>query len=215
MNNVKAVAYIRVSTKEQDENVQLEAIKRFVRDKNMELMKVFIDKGESGAKRFRERPGAIELIKFIESNDVDAIIVFAIDRLGRSMLDTMATILEIEKKGVRVISIKEQFLQVLDDNIRKLILSILSWVAEFERRRIRERQLEAWAMGKQKGRPRKIGLQVIEKYIKKYRTLRLRSIWKIMKMDRIDISYETLRRRVKELGFVWYNGEWVKVREDE
>lgn len=69
------------------------------------------------------------------------------------MLDTLNTVIELENRGYKVITVKEEWLQTLDDNIRKLVLSILSWVAEFERKRIRERQEEAWRMGKQKGSP--------------------------------------------------------------
>jgi len=202
--SVKAAAYIRVSTREQDENVQRHAIKEFISSRNIEIVNWFVDKGESGAKPFRNRPAAQKLLEFVEKKKIDAIVVFTIDRIGRGMIDTMQTILEFENRGIKVISIKEEWMQTLDPNIRKLILSILSWVAEFERRRIRERQLEAWAMGKQKGRPKKVSDETILKYLKRYNGLSIRAIWKIMCKDlkKKCISYDHLRRRIKQLGYI-------------
>ena len=199
---MKAVAYIRVSTKEQDENNQRQAILEFAKKKNIEILGWFIDKGVSGTRKFREREGAQTLMNYIKTNKVDAIIVFAIDRLGRNMEDTVNTIKELEMQGVRVISVKEDFLQTMNPEIRKLILSILSWFAEFERNRIRERQLAAWEAGKQKGRPPKLIDATLKKYLKKYPDLTIRSLWKIMKADGIDISYDWLRKRIKRIRVV-------------
>ena len=193
--SMKAVAYIRVSTKEQDENVQRAEIEKFAKQRGIEILEWYIDKGESGAKPFKDRPEANRLLQELDTIKPEAIIVFAIDRVGRTMLDTVQTILELEERHISVISIKEEWLQTLDSNIRKLILSILSWVAEFERRRIRERQLSAWESGKQKGRPKKVPDSTVEHYLKRYGKagLSLRAIWKIMKQSGYDISYETFK----------------------
>lgn len=200
---MRVVAYIRVSTKEQDENVQKAEIEKFAEKRGLSVVGWYVDKGESGAKLFKERPEASRLLQELESVKPEAIIVFAIDRIGRTMLDTVQTVLELEEKGISVISIKEEWLQTLDSNIRKLILSILSWVAEFERRRIRERQISAWESGKQKGRPRKVADSTVEHYLKKYGKmgLTLKAIWKIMKSSGYDISYDTFRRVVSRRGY--------------
>jgi DNA invertase Pin-like site-specific DNA recombinase len=196
---MRCVAYIRVSTKEQDEEVQRRGLEEFARARGIEVVKWYVDKGESGAKLFRDRPSASQLLAELDSLKPDCILVWAIDRLGRGMLDTVSTILMLESKGVRVISKKEEFLQMLDPNIRKLILSIFAWVAEFERQRIRERQEEAWRQGKQKGRPAKAPLEVVKQYLKKYPNLTLKDIWKIMKADGYSISYRTLVQKAKML----------------
>ena len=149
---MKAVAYIRVSTREQDEHVQRKAIEEFAKSRNIEILRWYVDKGESGAKIFRERPGARQLLEELDKIKPDVIISWSIDRLGRTMLDTLNTIISLERRGYKVITVKEEWLQTLDDNIRELILSILAWVAEFERRRIRERQEEAWRQVQEAGR---------------------------------------------------------------
>jgi DNA invertase Pin-like site-specific DNA recombinase len=199
---LKCVAYIRVSTREQDEEVQRRAIEEFARSRSYEVLEWYVDKGESGAKPFKDRPAAGKLLEDLERLKPECVLSWSIDRLGRSMLDTMSTILELESRGVKVITVKEEFLQTLDPNIRKLILSILSWVAEYERKRIRERQEEAWRQGKQKGRPPKVSNDVILKYYKHYVAglgLSLKDMWKIMRADGHDISYSRLKQRVRKL----------------
>lgn len=199
---MKCVAYIRVSTREQDEEVQRSAIEEFAKTRGLDVSAWYVDKGESGAKPFKDRPGASRLLEDLGKLQAQCVLSWSIDRLGRSMLDTMNTVLELESRGVRVITVKEEFLQTLDPNIRKLILSILSWVAEYERKRIRERQEEAWKQGKQRGRPPKVSDDIILKYYKQYvigHKLSLTAMLKLMKEDGYNISYSRLKQRVRKL----------------
>jgi len=199
---LRCVAYVRVSTREQDEEVQRRAIADFARVRGVEVVNWYVDKGESGAKPFRDRPGAQQLLADLGKLRPECVISWALDRLGRSMLDTMSAVLELESKGVRVFTVKEEFLQTLDPGIRRLVLSILGWVAEYERQRIRERQEEAWRQGKRKGRPPKVSDEAILRYYKTYvaeRGLSLKDTWKIMRGDGVDISYSRLKARVRLL----------------
>jgi Site-specific recombinases, DNA invertase Pin homologs len=196
---MRCVAYIRVSTKEQDEEIQKKSITEFSKERGFEVLKWYVDKGESGSKSFKERPSANLLLNELDILKPECVLAWSIDRLGRTMIDTMNTILDLEKRGIKVITIKEEFLQTLDENIRKLILSILSWVAEYEKKRIRERQEEAWKSGKRKGRPPKITDEEILRYLSKYKGLSLKDIWRIMIGSGIRISYSTLRQRIKKL----------------
>jgi len=203
---VKAVAYIRVSTKEQDEEIQRRAIEDFCNSRSIEIVKWYIDRGESGAKPFKTRPNAQQLLREIDELKPNCIIAWSLDRLGRTMLDTLNTVIELENRGYKVITVKEEWLQTLNNNIRKLILGILSWVAEFERRRIRERQEEAWRQGKQKGRPPKLRDEELEYYLRKYPTLSLRDITDLINAERHrknlpEVSYYTVYQRAKKLGY--------------
>ncbi|MEM2410114.1 MAG: recombinase family protein [Thermofilaceae archaeon] len=199
---LRAYAYVRVSTREQDEEAQRRAIEEFCRARGIEVAGWFVDRGESGAKRFEERPEAARLLDAVKEGGCRAVVVFAIDRLGRSMYDTVETVRRLEEAGVRVLSVREEFLQTLDEGVRKLLLSILAWVAEQERRRIRERQEAAWAAGKQKGRPRKLKSETIEKYLKRYPMLPLTAIQALIaQQEGITVHYETLRKTVRELGY--------------
>jgi len=193
-----AVVYVRVSTREQDEDVQLRAVEGFASRLGVKVLKVYIDRGVSGGKPFRDRPAASQLLSELDQLKPDAIIVFAVDRIGRDMRDTVDTILGLEERGVKVLSVREEWLQTLDLNIRKLILSILSWVAEFERRRIRERQIAAWEAGKRKGRPEvQLPMREIVRRIEQGWTKR--AVWRWLVTDRgIKMSYEHYLRRLKK-----------------
>lgn len=197
MNALRCFAYIRVSTKEQDENVQRRAIEDFAPARGVEVVRWYVDKGVSGARPFAERPEAMRLLADLELFKPDCVVAWSIDRLGRSMLDTLNTILMLEAKGVRVITVKEEFLQTLDPNIRKLILGILSWVAEYERRRIRERQEEAWRQGKPKGRPKKVPDDLILKYYRE--TGSTKEAWKKIVSEGYKITFDAIKKRVARL----------------
>jgi len=203
---VRALAYIRVSTREQDEGVQRRAIEEFAAARGIEIVEWYVDKGESGAKPFSQRPEASRLLRELEERRPDVIVAWSLDRLGRTMLDTLSTILELESRGCKVVTVKEEWLQTLDDNVRRLVLSILAWVAEFERRRIRERQEEAWRQGKQKGRPPKITDEEVERYARRYPTLSVSALTAVINADRArrglpPVSVWTVRMRLKKLGY--------------
>jgi DNA invertase Pin-like site-specific DNA recombinase len=195
---MKGIAYVRVSTKEQDEETQIKSIEEFAKGR-FEIVKWYVDKGESGSKPFKERPSASQLLNELDALKPECLITWSIDRLGRTMIDTLNTIINLENLGIKVITVREEWLQNLDPNIRKLILSILSWVAEFEKKRLRERQEEAWKTGKQKGRPQKISDNTIMRYLKKYNGLSVKAIWKIVKADGHEISYDRFLKRVRKL----------------
>jgi len=93
---VKAFGYIRVSTRDQDEDVQRRAIEEFTRSRGIEVLRFYVDK-VSGASAFRERPEGSRLVKDLEAERVDAVVVWSIDRLGRSMIDTLNTVIELEQ----------------------------------------------------------------------------------------------------------------------
>ncbi|MEM1804789.1 MAG: recombinase family protein [Nanopusillaceae archaeon] len=105
------IGYVRVSTKEQDEGNQIAEINRFCEKNNYKLIKIIIDK-ISGAVEFKKREAYMEIENIINNNNINAIICWSIDRIGRNMLDTLNTILEFENRGIKVISIKEEFKKI-------------------------------------------------------------------------------------------------------
>ncbi|MEM2195433.1 MAG: recombinase family protein [Candidatus Methanomethylicia archaeon] len=193
-----SVGYVRVSRVELDEENQINAINSFAFARGLKLVKIYVDKGVSGSKNFRNRPAANELLEELATIKPEFLLVFAIDRIGRDMRDTLNTILELEEKGIKVLSVREEWLQTLDQNIRKLILSILSWVAEFEKRRLRERQIAAWEAGKQKGRPEKqLPYREIVRRLEQGWTKK--AIWRWLVTDRgLKISYDHYLRKLKK-----------------
>ncbi len=195
-----AFGYVRVSTKEQDLSLQIKAIEEYARTRNIRLLKIFEDDATSGEKIFFEREGGKKLLEALNLVNPDLLIVYSIDRIGRNMHDIINTINHFENLGIKVVSIKEEWLQTLNHNIRKLILNILAWVSEYEKELIKRRREEAWRLGKQKGRPRKVKDEVYIKYYKKYgKVLKLKQIWKVMLTDGYKIDYTTFYRNIKRL----------------
>jgi len=74
------------------------------------------------------------------------------------MLDTLNFLIKLEKElGVKVVSVKDEWLKAKGKTLRQLLIAIFSWLTEIEWRLRRERQLAAWEARKQKRRPSKIG----------------------------------------------------------
>ena len=140
------VLYIRTSTIEQNSIRQ--------KQNKDETCKIIEDKC-SGAIPFFEREGGKKILELTEKRVVDEIIVHEIDRLGRNLLDILKTIAFFNTKKVNI-EFKKQGLRTLNEDgsendISKMVISILGVVAEMERKMIRERQLEGIAIAKANG----------------------------------------------------------------
>ena len=116
-------------------------------------MEVYSDK-ISGSTEFSTRKDGKRLLADIEAGKVTEVQVHSIDRLGRNSLDILQTIQNLTAKGVNVISTKEGLQTIIDGKenpLAKLMVGILSTLAEFELARIKERQAEGIAAAKSKG----------------------------------------------------------------
>ena len=163
--NIMRVAYIRVSTVEQNVDRQL----------RVDIEKNYIDEC-SGSIAFKDRP---EAKKLLANEDITEIVVHSIDRLGRNTLDIMQTIQEFTSNGINLISEKEGLQTIVDGKenpIAKLMIAMLGSIAEFELNRIKERQAEGIAIAKEKGRykGRKKGYREgVEKFLNKESTVQI------------------------------------------
>lgn len=136
---MNGVAYLRVSTEFQGTEDQRRAIEEFASKNNIEITKWFQDPDVSGAIPAFERGGFKEMLDYVAKENVKTIVVYALDRLGRSFTDIFRTLNELDKQGITVFSVRDSFLQTLDQSIRKLILAVLAWASEYEVKLIRER----------------------------------------------------------------------------
>lgn len=141
--------YVRVSTREQNEDRQLIALREY----NIKIDKIYVDK-ESG-KDFN-RKNYKRLINSIKKGDI--IVVKSIDRLGRNyneIIEQWRKITKIKKADIIVIDMPildtTQNKDLLGTLISDLVLQLLSYVAENERANIRKRQAEGIAAAKAKG----------------------------------------------------------------
>jgi DNA invertase Pin-like site-specific DNA recombinase len=142
------IGYARVSTGEQVLDLQLDALKR------ASCEQVFTDTA-SGAKA--ERPGLAEALSHLR--DGDTLVVWRLDRLGRSLRHLIDTLLALEQRGVGFRSLTENIDTTTPGG--KLVFHLLGSLAEFERDLIRERThaglAAARARGRRGGRPKALG----------------------------------------------------------
>lgn len=150
---MKVALYARVSTYDQQTlPMQLEAMQDFAKKRKW-IIKTEIEEVASGAKN--NRPKRAEIIKLARQRKIDAIIVWRLDRWGRSTLDLAQSLEELQTLGVDFVSITE----ALDFTTPagKAMAQLLSVFAEYERNLISERikagMSQAKVKGKRIGRP--------------------------------------------------------------
>jgi DNA invertase Pin-like site-specific DNA recombinase len=137
----KRVAYIRVSSVDQNAARQTEAMA------DLHIDKKFIDKASG---KNTDRPQLKAALDYLRDGDV--LVVHSMDRLARNMRDLQNLIAELNSRNIAVEFVKEHLNFTGEDSpMSKLMLSILGGVAEFERSLIRERQREGIAVAKSRG----------------------------------------------------------------
>ncbi|RME56085.1 MAG: recombinase family protein [Caldilineae bacterium] len=133
------VGYARVSTDDQNLDLQLDAL----REAGCE--RVFTDE-MSGAKA--ERPGLQEALDFLRTGD--ALVVWRLDRLGRSLKDLVQRVEELRERGVDFRSLHESI--DTTSPVGKFQFHVFSALAEFERDLIRERTMAGLQAARARGR---------------------------------------------------------------
>jgi putative DNA-invertase from lambdoid prophage Rac len=155
---VKLLAYVRVSEETENPENQKFAIYEWAARSGHQIVQVYEDIGVSGALPPVERPGFRKLLEALDG--ADGLVVYALDRLARSLGELVDVFKLVESKGKVVVSVRELWLQHLDPSVRKLIVAVLGWAAEMERMLIVERTKLALARLKAKGirlgRPRRV-----------------------------------------------------------
>jgi putative DNA-invertase from lambdoid prophage Rac len=155
---MRCALYCRVSTTDQNCEMQLRELREYISRRGWKNGEDYVDTGFSGAKA--SRPALDRLMADAAQRKFDCIVVYKIDRFGRSVLHLNQQLAALTSYGVRFIATS----QSLDTDERnptsRLLLQILASVAEFEREMIRERTLSgsqaARAAGKVIGRPKRI-----------------------------------------------------------
>jgi len=148
---MRFAAYIRVSREDEQPENQEHAIYRWAAERGHQVVEVVRDVGISGAMPPAERPGWRRVMQLLEQ--ADGVVVYALDRVARSLWDLAAVVKELEARGKLLVSVREEWLQNVDPRVRQLIISVLGWAAEMEREFVRERTREALARLKAQGRP--------------------------------------------------------------
>ncbi len=180
-------AYVRVSTVEQNEARQVEALKKY------DIEKWFIEK-VSG--KDMNRPELQNLLDFVREGDT--VYIHDFSRLARSTQDLLDIVNRLQTKGVHLVSNKENLDTTTPTG--KLMLTMIGAINEFERENLLDRQREgiaiAKAAGKYKGRkPVEIDDTTFKKYHDQYMA---RKITKCQFAKLIKVSRPTLDKMLKD-----------------
>lgn len=179
------LAYIRVSTAEQNEARQIEAMKPY------HIEKFFTEK-VSG--KDANRPKLRELLEFAREGDTVHIHDFS--RLARSTKDLLEIVETLTAKGVTLVSNKEN----IDTGTPtgKLMLTMIGAIAEFERACILDRQREGIAIAKRDGKYRGGKRKQVHGFEAGYARYKARELTKAQLAKELHISRPTLDKRIKE-----------------
>lgn len=137
---IKAACYVRVSTENQLENYSIEEqtdrLQSFCRAKDIKIVKFYTDGGYSGGNT--NRPALQKMLADIEKRQINAVIVYKLDRLSRSQKDTLMLIEDkFLANDVDFISVNENF--DTSTPFGRAMIGILSVFAQLEKDQITER----------------------------------------------------------------------------
>jgi putative DNA-invertase from lambdoid prophage Rac len=156
---LRVALYHRVSTLDQNAGLARDELRAAAARLGGEVV---LDIEETGSGARNDRPGLQRLMETARRGKVDAVVVWKLDRFGRSALDVLANIRDLDVAGTRFVATTQGIdVRPGGDAMSRLILGVLASVAEFERDLIRERtrlgMAKARAAGKRIGRPRAVG----------------------------------------------------------
>jgi DNA invertase Pin-like site-specific DNA recombinase len=199
----KKFGYVRVSSKDQNEERQIENMKYL----GIEDRDIFIDK-QSGKNMKREN---YQMLKRLARTG-DTIIFDSLTRLGRSMNDVLEEFRYFEQQRINLQFIKEPFINVnyngrestndvIQQAVQKATLTILSAFAKKERNDIKQRQAEGIALAKKKKKGKHLGrppVQITDQFMEAYREWQSGKITAVGAMRKYDIKRSSFYKLVKE-----------------
>lgn len=183
------VAYVRVSTIEQNEARQVEALEKH------SIERWYIEKVSA---KDTNRPKLQELLDFVREGDT--VYIHDFSRLARSTKDLLTITDTLKEKGVALVSNKEN----LDTSTPtgKLMLTMIAAINEFERDNLLERQREGIAIAKEQGKYKGGQVKRIDEtaFNTAYERYRSREINKTQLAKALSISRPTLDKLLKDKG---------------
>ncbi len=152
---MRCALYARVSTAEQTVDLQLDGLRDYAKARGLEVVEEYVDEGVSGVKA--NRPALDHLLADAHRRRFDTVLVWKLDRLGRSLSHLIRLVEQLGSLGVDLVSLGDPGLDTTGPSGR-LLFHVMGAVAEFERDLIRERTRAGMAAarrrGKRVGRPR-------------------------------------------------------------
>jgi DNA invertase Pin-like site-specific DNA recombinase len=195
---MKAALYARVSTTDQNCEMQLRELRDYCVRRGWDIGGEYVDTGWSGAKA--SRPELDRLMRDASERRIDAVLVWKIDRFGRSVLNLNQHLAALSSYGVRFVATSQGLDTDESNPTSRLLLHILASVAEFEREMIRERVRSGMKAAKSKGRA--IGRK--RRVFDRARVLALHAAGKSLRdiADELNLGRGTVQRFLAQKGGV-------------
>ena len=198
---MKVAIYARVSTDEQELSQQIASCQRFCEYKKMEVAETITDK-MSGANS--KRPGYLQLLERLRAFKYDGVVVFRLDRLGRNSRELALLIDELEGKGIKVLSVNEQF--DTSTAIGRAMREIICVFAQLEREQISEATKQRLTALKATGK--KLGRVPASKYqVRRIQVLRKQGLSYDAITETTHLSKGTVYAIVNKRGAYGDNGK--------
>lgn len=185
---MRAALYARVSTHDQQTLVmQVDAMTAYIKNRDWVVAEQIKDIGPET----NDRPGRETLLKSARRRGIDVIVVWRLDRWGRSVTDLMTTLRELTDLGVGFASLNEAL--DLTTPSGRAMAGMLAIFADFEREILRERVragiAQARKEGRPHGRPRSASLRIDE-----VKRMKLEGLSHSEEARRLKIGRTTVRR---------------------
>lgn len=189
----RVVLYARCSTQEQSVALQLDGLRDYAKARGLELVGEYIDEGVSGARA--KRPALDRLLADARRRQFDAVLVWKLDRLGRSLQHLLTILGEFDEIGVRFVSLDD----AIDTSTAagRLFMQMRGAFAEYELAQIRERTKAGVAAARRRGR--RLGRPRAYLNVDRARELLAQGQSLASVATELGVSRRTLRRRVGEI----------------
>jgi len=150
IGSAKCALYHRVSTRDQNSKLARRVLRQAAAARGL---RVALEVEETGSGALNNRPGLRRVMDAARRGEVGAVLVWKLDRFGRSSLDVLSNIRTLADAGVRFVAVTQGLdVKPQGDAMSQLILTVLSGVAEFERSLIAERTSLAARAARRAGR---------------------------------------------------------------
>lgn len=179
------VAYVRVSTIEQNEARQKEALSKHG------IEKWYIDKASG---KNMDRPQLKEMLDFVRAGDI--VYIHDLSRIARSTSDLLQIVDQLQSKGVDLMSNKESIDTTTSTG--KLMLTMIGAINEFERENLLERQREGIAIAKAAGKYKGRKEIKIDNFAEHYSRYQSRQVTKVQLAKELEISRVTLDKLIAQ-----------------
>lgn len=132
--NLRVILYVRVSTRDQDLGLQKDKLSDYCKLRGWEPVRLFEDKASG---KDTDRPGFKDMLKAITMGDIDAIVIYKLDRIGRSLRDLLHILEHLKENGIALVSLTDSIDTTSAQG--RLFFNITAAFAEYERELIKDR----------------------------------------------------------------------------